>query len=104
MLDKSIEEKMIKYNKLRAEADFLQDEIEAYLVDTYNIDESDYYAHYTNPYSIDGVCPIYEWGERYFDIDMIKDIIAFYEAFTEENGENPSISDIIRKFSTKYEK
>lgn len=102
MLNNEIEEKMRRYNTLRQEADDLQSEIEDYLANNYNIDESDYCRDITNPYSMDGVCPIYEWGERYFDIDMIKEIIDFYESFEKKNGENPEIHDVANHFMEKY--
>jgi len=102
MLNKEIEKKMEKYNKLRKQADELQSEIEDYLEEEYQISESDFIADAINPYSMDGVCPIYEWGERYFDIKQIKDIINFIDKYNKEVGENPEITEIIDHFSEKY--
>jgi len=99
MLDKNMEAKMIEYNKLRRKADDLQSEIEEYLNDNYGIDESSYTGSIENPYSMDGVCPMYEWGERYFDIKQIKSIIDYIEEYRKKIGESPDIEEVANYFT-----
>ena len=99
MLDKNMEAKMKEYNKLRRKADDLQSEIEEYLNDNYGIDESSYTGSIENPYSMDGVCPIYEWGERYFDIKQIKLIIDYIEGYRNRIGESPDIEEVANYFT-----
>jgi len=102
MLGKAIKEKMIKYNEMRQQVDSLQYEIENYLLDKYGIDENSICfvdGKMTKPYSMDGACPIYEWGTEHFDIEKIEDIVMFIKKFKKEFGEMPEISDVNNFFN-----
>lgn len=96
MLSKEIVNKIQKYNKLRSQADDLQHEIEQYLDENHGISTigSD------DAYGVDGSCPMYEWGTAYFDIQQIKDIIAFKEDFYNRVGEAPDDSEVREHFAT----
>ena len=107
MLDKEIEKKIKKYNKIRSQADDLQNEIENYLDENFGINEIDGFftvSGHENPYSIDGTIPMYEWGTRYFDLKLIKKIIKFIEKFTKEVGERPDLEEIVDHFKDREDK
>jgi len=93
MLSKEMESKIQTYNKLRSQIDAMQREIENYLDKVYNVSTS------RRPYDVDGNCPMYEWGTEYFDIQQIKDIIAFKEEYYKRVGENPDTTEISRHFA-----
>ena len=93
MLSKELESKIQTYNKIRSQVDAMQREIENYLDKVYNISTSH------RPYDTDGNCPMYEWGTECFDIQQIKDIIAFKEEYYKRVGENPDITEISRHFA-----
>lgn len=102
MLDPKIQEKMKKYNELQSQADNLRHEVETYLDNQFCINETDSCMSddgLTQPFSIDGNCPVYEWGTRYFDIDMIKKIIQFIEEYQSKVGEHPDIDEINKHFA-----
>lgn len=104
MLDKEIKKKIQKYNKIRSQADDLQYEIESYLQNNYYIDENamGYVdGDFQHLYDIDSPCPIYEWGTRYFDIEMIEKIIKVYEDILAETGESPDNEEIVRIISER---
>lgn len=97
MTSKELEAKMAKYNKLREQADALQYEIESALDNDYQISTNSA----TDTYGMDGHCPMYQWGTELFDIQQIRDVVAFKEAFYKENGENPDDDTISRHFATE---
>ena len=95
MLSKEMESKMQTYNKLRSQLDAMQREIEKYLDNTYNISTSSP----SDTYGMDGNCPMYEWGTKCFDIQQIKDIIAFKDEYYKNVGENPDNKEISKHFA-----
>ena len=104
MLTKTITKKIEQYNKYQSKADDLRHEIETYLDTKYGIYEDNRYftdGDMHMPYSIDGKCPIYDWGTRYFDTNMINEIITFINDFTNRTGERPDLFEIEEHFTRK---
>ena len=96
MISKEIEAKIRRYNQLRSQADSLQSEIEKYLEDKYSIYTT---GNSTDTYGMDGNCPMYEWGTEYFDIQQIKDIVAFKEDYNRRVGEDPENREVSEHFA-----
>ena len=95
MLSKEMESKIQTYNKLRSQVDAMQREIEKYLDKAYNISTSSP----SDTYGMDGNCPMYEWGTACFDIQQIKDIIAFKDEYYKNAGEYPDNKEISKYFA-----
>ena len=96
-IPKEVVIKMLKYNRLRSQADNLQREIEQYLKENYGI----YTIVPDDTYGMDGNCPIYKWGTAYFDIKQIKDIVDFKKDFHNRVGEDPEDSEVSEYFAKR---
>lgn len=96
MLSPEIEKKMKRYNKIMKEVETLKHDINRYLDESYNIyeDAVTFDDGAIKPFSIDGACPMFEWGSRNYDIKQIKDIIAYIERTKQRTGESPDLKEI----------